>query len=226
MRLLSRAARALPLLALLATHAQPAHAQPARAILDTAIARMGGASLLGNLRRARFEMLTQWQRVVFDERPYADQPIYESHVDLRDYDLRAWRNTRRFYGVGPSREQVDVVRDSVAIRRSAGGPGGVASPAVVAPGAWTTLNVAYVDERRELFALAPERLLLAARAAPDLRLVGDTTIAGASYARIAATVDRYGMTIIVRRSTGVLTAVRFRTDEPNDFGLVRRTPLP
>jgi hypothetical protein len=204
-------------LAILAT---PAHAQSARAILDTAIARMGGASLLGNVKRTRFEMLTQWQRVVFDERPYADQPVYESHVDLRDYDLRAWRNTRRFYGLGPSREQVDVVLDSVAIRRSPGGPGGVASPAVVAPGAWTTLNVAYVDERRELFALAPERLLLAARAAADLRLVGDTSIAGASYARVVATVDRYRMTIVVRRSTGVLTAVRFHTDEPNDFGLV------
>ena len=217
MRLLSRAARAVLVLAILTT---PAHAQSARAVLDTAIARMGGAPLLGNVRRTRFEMLTQWQRVVFDERPYADQPIYESHVDLRDYDLRAWRNTRRFYGVGPSREQVDVVRDSVAIRKSAGGPGGVASPAVVAPGTWTTLNVAYVDERRELFALAPERLLLAARAAADLRLVGDTVIAGASYARVAATVDRYRMTIIVRRSTGMLTAVRFHTDEPNDFGLV------
>ena len=39
-------------------------------------------------------------------------------------------------------------------------------------GAWTTLNVAYVDERRELFAFAPERALLGARSARDLRMLG------------------------------------------------------
>ena len=199
----------------------PLRAQAPRDIVDTAIARMGGASVLRDLKRVRFEMMTQWQRVTFDERPYGDQPVYESHSDLRDYEKLAWRNTRRFFGAGgPAREIVDVVLDTVAIRRSPGGPGGVASPAVAAPGAWTTLNVAYVDERRELFTLAPERLLLAARDARDLRFLGDTTIAGAPHARIEATVDRFRTTILVRRNTGFLVAARFRIAEPNDFGLV------
>jgi len=198
----------------------PLRAQSAQAIVDTAIARMGGAPALRDVKRVRFEMMTQWQRTAFDERPYGDQPGYETHTDLRDYDASAWRNTRRFLGAGPVREIVDVVLDSVAIRRSLGGSGGVASPAVAAPGAWTTLNVAYVDERRELFAIAPERLLLTARGARDLRLLADTSIAGAAHARVEATVDRFRTTILMRRSTGFLTAARVRVAEPNDFGLV------
>jgi hypothetical protein len=195
-------------------------AQSAQSLLDSAIVRMGGATALREVKRARFDLITQWQRLTFDGRPYGDQPSYESHTDLRDYDARAWRNTRRFLGSGATGEIVDVVLDTVAIRRSLGGPGGVASPAVAARGAWTTLNVAYVDERRALFALAPERLLLAARDARDLRLITDTTIAGAPYARVVATIDGIRRTILLRRSTGFLGAVRFRGAEPNDFGLV------
>lgn len=190
------------------------------AVLDTAIARMGGPALLRGVSRARFEVMTQWQRTVFDARPYADQPVYEWHAELRDYALDAWRNTRRFNNGAAWTEITDVVRDSVAIRRSPGGPGGVASPVSVAPGAWAPLNIAYIDERDEAFALAPERLLLAARDADDLRPLSDTTIAGAPHARVVATVDRYATTLFIRRSTGYLTAARFRTAETNDFGLV------
>jgi hypothetical protein len=197
-----------------------APAQSATALLDTAIARMGGAAVARDVKRARFEMMTQWQRTAFDTRPYADQPSYESHTDLRDYEAAAWRNTRRFNNGRAIVEIADVVRDSVAIRRSPGGPGGVASPSVVTPGAWTPLNIAYVDERRELFAMAPERLLLAARNARDLRTLGDTIIGKAPHARVMATVDGFRTTILLHRGTGFLAAARFRTAEPNDFGLV------
>jgi hypothetical protein len=200
--------------------ASPVGAQSATTLLDTALARMGGAAAARDVKRARFEMMTQWQRTAFDARPYADQPSYESHSDLRDYEAVAWRNTRRFNNGRSVVEITDVVHDTVAIRRSPGGPGGPASPSAVAAGTWAPLNIAYVDERRELFAMAPERLLLGARDARDLRSLGDTTIAGAAHARLAATVDGFRTTILLRRSTGFLTAVRFRIAEPNDFGLV------
>jgi hypothetical protein len=206
-------------------------APPAAAVaaLDTALARMGGADALRRVTRVRFEMLTQWQRTAFDGRPSADAPSYELHSDLRDYAIPAWRNTRRFVvpggvatGAPPAwREITDVVRDSVAIRRVPRAPGAAAAGAGAgAADGWAPLNVAYVDERRELFAFAPERALLAARAAADLRALPDTTIAGAPHARVAATVDGFAATLFLRRGDGLPAMARWRAPHPNDFGLV------
>jgi len=180
-------------------------ARPASA-LDTAIARMGGAEALGRIERVRYELITQWQRTSFADVPYADQPSYEIHSDVRDYTIPAWRNTRRFQGARPSPEVVDIVRDTVAIRR-------------LGPAPWAPLNVAYVDERRELFAFAPERVLLLARGAPDLRVLADTAIGGRPHARVAATVDRFPATLFLRRGDGLPAFVRYRAAQPNDFGL-------
>ena len=101
---------------------------------------------------------------------------------------------------------VDIVNDSVAIRQM---PNGI----------WSSLSIAYVDERHELFAIAPERILLLARDAADLKLGRDTTIDGVPTARLTATVDRYAMTIFIRRGDGLLAVSRFRAAQPNDFGL-------
>lgn len=191
---------------------------PARAqvsALDTAIARMGGAERLAAVQRVRLEMLTQWQRTSFADGPYGDAPSYELNTELRDYRMAAWRNTRRSPAGGAWREIVDVVLDSVAIRNL---PAGLMSPG--APGGWGPLNVAYVDERHELFAFAPERLLLALRAAPDLRALPDTQADGVRYARVAGTVDRFAATLLIRRGDGFPASAHFATDEPNDFGLV------
>lgn len=191
----------------------------ATAPLDTALARMGGAEALRRVTRVRFEMLTQWQRIGFDGRPSADAPSYELHSDLRDYAIPAWRNTRRFAVPGVAtgappvwREIADVVRDSVAIRHAPTTPTGAS--------VWGPLNVAYVDERRELFAFAPERALLAAREAPDLRALPDTTIAGAPHARVAATIAGFAATLFLRRGDGLPALARWRAPHPNDFGLV------
>jgi hypothetical protein len=188
--------------------------------IDTAIARMGGASVLASVERVRFDMMTQWQRSVFDGRRYADQPSYEWNTDLRDYTTSSWRSTRRFLAGTTWREIADIVQDTVAIRRSPGGPGGVASPANVAAGTWAPLNIAYVDERKESFAMAPERLLLAMRAAGDLRTLADTTIDGVPNARRIATLLGVPTTVYLRRTDGFLSGATFHATETNDFGLV------
>lgn len=183
----------------------PAPDPRALAVVDSAISRMGGADVLGRLERVRYELVTQWQRIVLDGRPYADRPSYEWHSDVRDYTIPAWRNTRRFGHPVKPQEITDVVRDSVANRRIGA--------------AWAPLNVAYVDERRELFAFAPERLLLGVRRASDLRSLPDTSIAGVPHARVAATVEGFPATVFVRRADGLPAMVRYVAAQPNDFGL-------
>jgi hypothetical protein len=186
--------------------ARPAAPDPrALAIIDTAIGHMGGAGALMSLTRVRLEMMTQWQRTSFDTRPYADLPSYERHTEQRDYGIPAWRNYRRFAAGSSWREITDVVRDSVAIRQS--------------NGSWAPLNVAYVDERRELFTFAAERVLLEGREASDLRILSDTTIGGMAHARVAATINGYPTTLVFRRADGLLAMARYLAAQPNDFGL-------
>lgn len=181
-------------------------------MLDTAIARMGGEATLRRIERVRFEMLTLWHRVAFDERPNVQGVGYEIHSDLRNYSLTAWRNTRKFMnGTNAPPQVIDVVRDSAAIRQFTL-PGGSQAP-------WSPLNIAYVDERREVFAFTPERLLLSARAASDLRALGDTTIGGRPHLRLVATIDGFPTTLFLGRHDGFLVMARYHAAHPNDFGL-------
>ncbi|HWA15883.1 MAG TPA: hypothetical protein VG817_05600 [Gemmatimonadales bacterium] len=176
-----------------------------KAVLDSAIARMGGRSSLEGIVRIRREMLTQWQRVSFDTRPYTDAPSYEQHSDVRDYSQMAWRNTRTFLGAGPPLPIVDIVKDTVGIR--------------LIRDKWGPLNVAYVDERNELFTFAPERLLLLAREAHGLKTLPDSAIGGLAHARVSATINGYPTVLFIRRGDGLPAMVRFRAGQPNDFGL-------
>jgi hypothetical protein len=180
--------------------------------LDTAIARMGGEDALRRIERVRFEMMTLWQRMTFENRPSDLIGTYELHSDLRNYSLNAWRNTRRFVGGPALQEMTDIVQKDAAIRRFPPTPDGILSP-------WAPLSIAYVDERKEIFAFAPERLLLGARGASDLRTLSDTTIAGLAHARVSATVDGFPTTIFLRRNDGFLAMARYHAAQPNDFGL-------
>lgn len=176
------------------------------AVLDTAITRMGGAAALAGITGIRREMLTQWQRITWQDHPYADAPSYETHADLRDYATNRWRNSRRILVGAMWLDIIDVVDDTVAARAMRG--------------SWAPLNITYVDERRELFAMAPERLPLGARAAGDLRLGRDTMIDGARHDRLDFTLDGFPTTLFVRRADGLPAMARYRAAAPNDFGLV------
>jgi len=116
-RPLGAAAFALAASAAFEPYVPPRGLAPAE-ILDTAIVRMGGEATLRRIERVRFEMLTLWHRVTFDERPNVPGVGYESHSDLRNYSLAAWRNTRRFLsGPGVPPQVIDVVHDTAAIRQ-------------------------------------------------------------------------------------------------------------
>ena len=177
----------------------------ARAILDTAIARMGGAAAIGAIERAQLQVMTEWQRTDFDTRRTPVILSYELSTELRDYTIPAWRYTRRFYSPNGTSEVIDLVTDSVA--------------ALGMDGRWRPQNVAYVEERDEVFTFAPERIVRLAREALDARALADTTIGGVRYARVVATVGRFRPTLHFRRSDGLVGMARFRAAQPNDFGL-------
>lgn len=199
-----------------AAHAAPVQRAPdqrAVALIDTAIARMGGPDVLRGLHRVRFEQMVQWLGLQF-EGPQRGFASYNWNSRLNDYTLKSSRNTRRttfgFRTTGTWDEFVDVVQDTVAMRRQSNGR------------SWVPLHVAYVDERRESFATAPERLLLAAREATSLRLGADTIIDGRPHARLMVSLpelSRLPVSIFLRRSDGVPTMTRFRAAQPNDGGL-------
>lgn len=179
------------------------------ALLRRSAARLGGDSVLAATTTLRLDMITQWLRTNFAGSPVSDLPSYEHNVELRDYARGAWRNTRTAGVIGTT--YLDVVVDTVAARLMPRSPG--AEPT------WGTLNLAYVDERRELFAFSPERLIPALRHAANVRTLPDTTIDGAAHARLAATIDGWPAVVFLRRSDALPTLVRFRADETNDFGL-------
>lgn len=194
---------------LLALGAGPEQGPPgsdpeALALVDSAIARTGGAALHG-IHRIRYDATTQWLRPNADRRPFRDYPSLERHADVRDYTMDAWRNTRDF----GARSVVDIVRGDVG-SRTFDGP----QPMTMA------LNIAYVDERLELFLYSGDRVLLAARSAPDLRLLDDTVIGDVVHARVQGTMHGQRATLHLRRSDGLPAMLAFRAAHPNDYGLV------
>ena len=177
----------------------------ARAVLDTALAHMGGLTALTAIERVELQVMTEWQRTDFDRHRPPVILSYELSNELRDYTIPAWRYARRFFSPNGTSEVIDLVTDSVA--------------AIGMNGRWRAQNVAYVDERDEVFAFAPERVVKLAREASDARVLPDTIVAGVRYARVAATVARFHPVLFFRRSDGLLAFARVSVGQPNDFGL-------
>lgn len=175
----------------------------AREVARQAVERMGGEAALRGVERVSMQMMTQWQRTSFRDRPYTDLPSFERHRDNRDYTLPAWRNTREFANANV----VNVIRDSVAVTDIGAG--------------FQPLSIAYVDEREELFAYTPDRLVLLLLDAPDLTMKADTTLGSDRHRVVSATLaDRFQATVYLHAGTGLPTLLKFWAGHPNDYGLV------
>lgn len=186
-------------------HAAPVSAQRGEAaeLVGQALRTVGGEARIRSIRTVRFDWMTQWQRTGFRDLPGADRPSFETHVDVRDYAIPAWRNTREF----GARNIVNVVRDSVATTDFGAG----AQP----------LSIAYLDERREQFLQTPDRLLLELADAPDLRMGRDTILGGEPHRRLRATLDdHFDSEVFLHQRSRLPTLLRFRAAHPNDYGLV------
>jgi hypothetical protein len=181
------------------------------ALIARGIARMGGEAALRSVRSLRLDVLTQWLRPASRALPFDAMGSYERNVELRDYTTASWRNSRYISPTAVAPFVVDVVRDTIAARLMPRARGEAPS--------WGPLNVAYVEERRELFGFAPDRLLLALTDGRPVRRLPDTTIAAEPHARLAATIEQWPAEIFLDLSDGLPTLARFRADEINDFGL-------
>lgn len=177
----------------------------ARTTLDTAVARMGGIGALRSVQRMRVESMTEWQRSSLDSRQHPVVLSYEWSTEFRDYAQPAWRYTRRFLSANGWSEIVDLVVDSVA--------------AIKNNGKWGPQNVAYVDERTEVFTFSPERLIVFAYDAADARALADTVVQGLSYRRVRATINGFATTVFFGKRDGALAMAQFQAAQPRDFGL-------
>lgn len=185
---------------------------------------MGGLATLQGIKTARYHLAIQWLNPNFDSQPYRDAPSYEFDTDYRDYGARLWRNTRRFARGADWLEYLDLVVDTVAARQGPNLTKSIPTPAGVVDG-WAPLDIAYIDERRELFALTPDRLVLALEDAPDLTSRADTLIGGIRHLVVSGTVEGYPMTAFFRQTDGMLALARYHADESNDFGLAPWGPM-
>jgi hypothetical protein len=165
----------------------------------------------------RLEFVVQWLGRRFVPGAFEDGiSTYEVVSDLRDYGSNGWRSLRRSIG-SSGRTLLDIVADTIGARRIAQG-----SPT---PDTWVPLSPAYIDERREVFAFAPERVLLLAVADSTARALTDTVIRGAAHARVAATVGGFATTLLLRRGDGMLAAAIYRAEQPLDMGLAGYGPM-
>jgi hypothetical protein len=196
----------------------------AESVVDTAIARMGGLDVLRGIKTVKYDIAIQWLNPSFDARPYIDAPGYELDADYRDYDAHIWRNVRRFPNAGSFDEVLDLVLDTVAARRGPGLTKSIPTPAGVIDG-WAPLDIAYIDERRELFALTPDRLLLQLKGSRNLTSRADTMIGGIRHSVVSGTAEGYPMTAFFRQTDGLLTVARYHADESNDYGLAPWGPM-
>jgi hypothetical protein len=141
------------------------NAPAARETLDRAIAAMGGDARLAALKGISLESIGHAWALEQSERPEGPWlAIYYQRTDVRDYagNRRSMQRQQRFWG-SPNWSP--------------------AVPVVVAGGAaasfnnqrWAPASAGAVREWEDTVALAPERLLLTARAAPDLRSLGADT---------------------------------------------------
>ncbi|MEO7999251.1 MAG: hypothetical protein ABI852_17500, partial [Gemmatimonadaceae bacterium] len=162
----------------------------ARSILDTAATRMGGIAALRSVQRMRVESMTEWHRTSLDSRSHPMVSSYEWSTEFRDYAQPAWRYTRRFLSATGWSEIVDLVVDSVAALKN--------------NGKWGPQNVAYVDERTEVFTFSPERLMVFAYDAADALSLPDTIVQASAYRRVRATVNGFATTLLFGKRDGAL----------------------
>lgn len=191
------------------SHAQSATAPKpaaAAALIAGAADKIGGLDALRAVRTLRLEYTTTWFRHNFAPTPSGGETpsSVERNVDQRDYERPTWRQVR---GFSATQNMVNIITDTVAQSSFNGNT--------------RALHPAYLDERAELFLMAPERLLPRlhdAATAGKARIIPDTTVGGVRVRGVRAELDGRVVTAWINHN-GWLTAMRIRAGQPLDFGI-------
>jgi hypothetical protein len=191
----------------LASAAHGLDSQPtanARKYIEGAIVGMGGQAALENLKIVRFAAVGYRDMVEQSERPEGPYVVeYDEISEVRDLEHRRFRRTQIGRVLAfPSPEVTTVVADDIASRR-------------VGKRSTSATRQQIVDAQENL-ELGPERILLTALAAPDLRADADTILQSVPQHVITFTWKGRPVRIFLNVYTSLPTAVEWTCPYPQD----------
>ena len=196
------------LLTLAASSAAIANSTTARDLVGEGIAAQGGRETLQAIKTVRLETTGYRNMIEQSERPTGPYiPQFQTSSEIRDHVQGAFEETSSFavYDNGEGAEKGSstiVVSDGVAMRRN----GGTEAPA-------DALQLRLAAER---LALSPERLLLTAFGASDLKRAPDMIMQGLAQQVVSFTLDGAPVRIYLNPYTHFRppTIIQARSREP------------
>lgn len=142
----------------------PSTPQAARSWVQEAMSAMGGEARLRAIKTTRFESYGHWHMLEQSERPEWPWIVsYERSTEAHDYNRNAlWQETEgRSLGNPEGGKAAMMIADGVA--------------QIEVGGQKRPFGMAQVEDAEEWLAMTPERILLLAADASDLRAEADTT---------------------------------------------------
>jgi hypothetical protein len=185
--------------------AQQSPAAPARALVSAGIRAMGGEARLRALRGVRIAGIGHRNQLEQSERPEGPWLVtYEQVDELRDVAAGRLRQRTRQLGFGADDWQPTVRLYADGVPATVGSNG---------PRAGRMGDAARLRERLEL---APERVLLTALAAPDLRAGRDTTFQGVPHHAVSFGWNGARVRLLLNAATSLPTAVEVTRPHPDE----------
>jgi hypothetical protein len=190
------------LLVLLAASVPLSAQDPARALVQKAIDAQGGEAALEAVTVVAVETMGHGYALEQSERPEGPYLVsYQQVSEIRDHAReRHWRKLeQRNWSSANWNGPTMAVADGVA--------------ALSFGGRWRPHQPQQIARSKEEMALSPERLLLTALAAPDLRRAPDRTLHGIVNHAVAFTYNDFALTLYLNSHSGLPTMLQSVGDD-------------
>lgn len=171
-------------------------------LVDDAIRQMGGEQQLRALHAVHFEAVSYRNALEQSERPEGPYIVeYDRISESRDFEHGSWKQQQEMNWViqAPVKSTVIVANGAAAqVFGSQVGPGGGQQ----------------LQDAEEALDLGPERILLIASAAPDLRTEPETVVQAVAHHVVAFTWKGLTVRIFLNTDTALPTAVEWKRAYP------------